>query len=414
MKNEGVLDCLCGRRSRWITAAATLGMSIVPMLVGVTRPVLAGPTDGNGVLLFNYSSMTAYVSETSNPAPSCVNNQGSIPQPMIASPGTIGNPTGQNQDIEFTAQDGGGAAKCQVFYRGETLNVWQYPFSLYFSDGLPGITYVFGSNGGENSTADCVANALGNVVGLSQVAPCVYQKFGEPQPNNTWWEYQNNSVVTVYPSNASYYYTLTSLAGPAQGNPPSGVPNGVTGSGNACSAPNWNSCVLIQVYNVGQGPGSAALAEAASVATGGGMDRLRVPTSLLPVSDYPSIKEITAGFESDTAAVNLFVNAGRASPSLVHKYGVDHVVNRLNLLVMVTGAGGKGVYLKKSIDISATEPTTGIVIPLLFSRDDAHAIQQAFSNGRGVDIRAQVVQHIITPKRTFQFPVVKQTHYWRK
>ena len=87
------------------------------MLVGATQPVLAGATDGNGVLLFNYSSMTAYVAETSNPAPSCVNNQGSIPQPMIAFPGSISNPNEQNQDIEFTAQDGGGAAQCQVQYQ---------------------------------------------------------------------------------------------------------------------------------------------------------------------------------------------------------------------------------------------------------------------------------------------------------
>lgn len=381
------------------------------MLVGATQPVLAGATDGNGVLLFNYSSMTAYVAETSNPAPSCVNNQGSIPQPMIAFPGSISNPNEQNQDIEFTAQDGGGAAQCQVQYRGETLSVWQYPFSLYFSDGLPGTTYVFGSNGGANSTADCAGSDIGNVVGLNQVTPCVFQKFGEPQPTNIWWEYENNSVITIYPSNTSYYYTLTSLAGPAQGNPPNGVPPGVTGSGNACSASNWNSCILIQVYNVGQGPGSAASSEASSVAAGGGAGRLRAPASFLPVSDYPTIKGVRAAIEANTADVNLFVSAGRAAPSLVRRYGVDHVTNRLDLLVMVTGADGKGVHLRKSVAISATEPTTDMVIPLSFSRDDVHAIQRALSNGRGVDIRAQVLQHIMTPGGKYQFPVVKQVHY---
>ena len=384
------------------------------MLVGAARPAFAATTDGNGVLLFNYSSVTAYVSETSNPAPSCVNNQGSIQQPMIAYPGSISNPNEQNQDIEFTAQDGGGAASCQVYYRNQTLSVWQYPFNLYFSDGQPGTTYIFGSNGGEGGTADCAGSGIGNVVGLSQVTPCVFQKFGEPQPDNIWWEYENNSVFTVYPPNASYYYTLTSLAGPAQGNPPNGVPPGVTGSGNACSASNWNSCILIQVYNIGQGPGSAALSEASSMATGRSTNTLPGPATILPVSDYPAIKEITAGFETNTAGVNLFISAGRAAPSLIRKYGEKRVVNRLDLLVTVTGARGKGVHIKKSVTISATEPSKDIVIPLSFSRDDAQAIQRAFSNGKGVDIRAQVLQHVITPKGKFEFPVVKREHYWRK
>lgn len=402
-------DRIAPQGKRALTILSTAWIAGAALNVIAASPLYATATVGTGVLLFNYSDVTANVAETSNPLPYCVNNQGSIPQPMTVGPGSINNPSTDNQDIEFTAQSVG--ASCRLIYRNELTSDWQYPFNLYFSDGQPSVTYTFGTQPPIDNTNQCAGWELGNLVGIYQGMTCVFEKVNE---GFVWFYYLNNTVMVVYPSGASYYYTMTSLAGPSGENVPSGVPPTITGSGNACSAANWNSCVQIQVYNVGEGPypsgatGTQASASALSMAPA---TKSGSPKFALPAAFYPEAKDVELAFDASKGHVTLKLKAGSVSQRLIQAYGGDHVTNRLDMLVTVNGKNGLGVNVSRSTAIKVRQPCGILSFPFTFKHDDVLAIRQAIKNKQPLDIGIQIKQHIRTPKETFELPSVTHIKY---
>lgn len=329
---------------------------------------------------------------------------------MTVGPGNINSANTANQDVEFTAQSTG--ASCRLLYRNELTDAWQYPFNLYFSSGQPAITYTFGTSPPINNPNQCAAGyTVGNLVGIYQGMSCVWEKV----EGFYWFYYLNNTVLTTFPPGASYYYTMTSLAGPSGENVPTGVPPTITGSGTACSAPNWNSCVWIQVYNNGEGPyptGATSTGASTSTLAAAAPSNFRAPNFVLPSVIHPVIKNVRYAFGAKQAQLVLSIKAGGVTRRLIQAYGRRHLANSLDMLVTVNGKkSGLGVNIIKHVPLRVYQPTGIVRVPLTFRHKDIVAIRQALKKGQTLDIDIQVKQHVQTPHETFEMPRVKRVRY---
>lgn len=252
---------------------------------------------------------------------------------------------------------------------------------------------------------------MGNLVGIYQGMACVWDKVD----NFYWFYYLNNTVLTVFPPAANYYYTMTSLAGPSGTSVPTGVPETIAGSGTACSAPNWNSCVLIQVYNTGEGPypsGAASPQAAAGAAsTAGNLAEPQATSFMLPAVAYPVVRNVDFTFDAENVHVTLYVKAGSVSRPLIQTYGRQHLANSLDVLLRVNGDDQLRADVSKSVTVNVTQGAAPVRLPLTFSQEDILAIRRALAQGRALDVRIQVKQHVATPHETYELPRVKRIRY---
>jgi hypothetical protein len=348
-------------------------------------PAGLAETVGTGLLLFNYSNLTAYVGESTNPG--CVNNQGSIPEPMTTGPGTLSQATGANQDIEFTK---GGS--CDIWSGGNDEALWRYPFSLYFSDGQPGTIYTFGNTPGPISGGACSSTAGGfNIVGIYGI-PCGFFWGTDDWSDDSINAWYTNAPLVVFPSSETVYYVMTALSGPS---------SGVTG--NACSAPNWWGCALIQVYNNGEGPYAGGASPSVSAFARVLNASAKASTAVaLPALARPAV--MAGRLKAGSTRIVLRIKAGGASRSLRRQYGVAQLGNALDVLVVGQDSLGGQYRVTSQTNLRSDAPLRKWRITLSLTSTDAAALKAVRAQGGRIRFEVQVQQHVATPRETFELP----------